>query len=249
MAERKGARRRVDIPPEILAQLNAGTLESATLAEGLAIDFTTLLDAAVPGLRGAVRPIDPSAGITVRMRQAGTMLVDHGIDLQSLRTHTSDTVRGWVAYALAALPGLSLEERLEAIRTLADDDHFGVREWAWLALRPAVAADIQESIRLLRVWPAEPSANLRRFASEVTRPRGVWCVSIPILREEPEIGLPILEPLRADPARYVQDSVANWLNDAAKSRPEWVRERTNRWLGESESPATRYIVRRATRNL
>jgi hypothetical protein len=99
------------------------------------------------------------------MREVGAMLVDHGIDLQSLRTHASDTVRGWVAFAFGALPDLTLEKRLALLRPLADDAHFGVREWAWLAVRPG------------------------------------------------------------------------------------VRERTNRWLGESESAATRYIVRRATRNL
>jgi 3-methyladenine DNA glycosylase AlkC len=55
--------------------------------------------------------------------------------------------------------------------------------------------------------------------------------------------------LKADPSRYVQNSVANWLNDAAKTQPDWVRELSARWCAESPVEATRYIARRAMRSL
>ncbi len=253
-ATRKGAGRVADVPPEVLRALENGTVETRTLAEGLAIDFGRLLRAVAPDLpetKAALLDALAGAGVTRRMASAAAILLDHwGPDaVARLAGHRSDTVRGWAAYALAALPDENLARRLDCVRPLADDPHFGVREWAWLAVRPHLAADPEASIALLRPWTASGAANLRRFAVEALRPRGVWSTHIGLFKERPEAGLPLLEPLRADHERYVQDSVANWLNDAAKSRPDWVRALCRRWRAESPGAATERICLRAQRSL
>jgi 3-methyladenine DNA glycosylase AlkC len=243
-----------DIDPQRLATLNAGGAETTTLTECLAVDFAALLEACVPDVGAAAVDRVRAAraqGISRRMALMGDILVEGLTDggLARLQRHPSDTIRGWACFAIGARPDRPLDERLRAIRPLADDPHFGVREWAWMAVRPHMAAELEAAVALLVPWTADGSDRLRRFASESTRPRGVWCPHLPMLKRAPHLGLPILEPLRADPSAYVQDSVGNWLNDAAKDDPDWVRGVCDRWTRESQSAATRRIRRRAMRSM
>lgn len=252
MNERKGASRRSDIPAHVLQGLNDGTLETATLAEGLSVDFRELLRNAAPEFGTEdIDQIVPTDGVKKRMESAGRLLAERcgPGSYERFAGHPADTVRGWSAFLVAALPELSIKERLHKIQLLADDSHFGVREWAWLAMRSHLAASIDESLRILLQWAQAASPNLRRFAVEITRPRGVWCSHLPLLKENPAVGLPVLEIVRSDSSRYVQDSVGNWLNDAGKSQPDWVVDVCTRWRVDSPTPETEYICRRALRNL
>lgn len=246
---RKGARTRDGVSPAILAALNAGTEQTASLSEMLAMDFSALLRRICPA--ADIRPLtEAGLGVTKRMERAAAILsAIPDLSIESLSGHPSDTVRGWACYMIGRNAELNLEQRLQGLRPLAEDDHFGVREWAWLAVRPAIIEQPQRAIAALSSWVGEASAGLRRFASEATRPRGVWCAHIPALRADPRPGLDILFPLRADPDRYVQNSIGNWLNDAAKDHPGWVHEVCGQWGKEKTSPATRYIIKRACRNL
>jgi len=65
-----------------------------------------------------------------------------------------------------------------------------------------------------------------------------------------DAALPLLQALCCDASRYVQDSVGNWLNDAGKSQPDWVRALCSEWQQHhADDPANTYIRKRALRSL
>jgi 3-methyladenine DNA glycosylase AlkC len=253
MTKRIGATSKATIDPAVLLQLNQGILPTATLSEVLAVDFADLMRNVLPTISTvAITQMQQAAtlGVTKRMELAATILAEQ-LDpkkLKALSAHPSDTVRGWAAYCIM-IESLSLEGMLDRVRPFANDEHFGVREWAWLAVRPAIAQDIERSIALLLPWAADSSANIRRFAIEVTRPRGVWSKHISALKASPNLGEPLLDRVMEDPSRYVQDSCANWLNDASKSNSDWVVSYCEQWRQTSESESTAYITRRAMRSI
>lgn len=250
MSPAGGSRSGQSVPRD---EVQRGLVESRTLGEITALDHAVLLAHAIPGasseLVAEVRAAG-ELGILARMRAIGAALRAHleTSACSDLTRHLSDTVRGWAWFALASEPG-SPRELVALILPAADDSHFGVREWAWMAVRERLAAELGESIAALAELTSDPSERIRRFASETLRPRGVWAKRLAVLGSEPDRGLPILEPLRADPSTYVQDSVANWINDAAKSSPEWARDLAIRWARESPGPETRRILRRGLRSL
>ncbi|MCS4236909.1 DNA alkylation repair protein [Stenotrophomonas rhizophila] len=236
------------------AQLDGGEAEATHLAEILAVDFARLLASIAPSLpAAAVANMRKAAnsGITLRMQGAATLLRAHALgDPAQWIDHRSDTVRGWACYLIGSDPRLSLEHKLDALRALADDPHFGVREWAWLAVRPHIAADPLRVLAHVQPWTADASPNVRRFACEALRPRGVWAAHIALLKQAPQHAHALLEALCCDESRYVQDSVGNWLNDAGKSQPDWVRERCAAWQQRhADHPANTYIRKRAQRSL
>lgn len=242
------------IPPEVLSSLNRGEVESRTPVEGLAVDFAILLRAVCPQLPRAATEVMRAAqteAIISRMQLAGQIMLQQmgPTGYLALARHRSDTVRGWAAYLLATSPDFSLGERLQLIRPLANDRNASVRDWAWRALRRYIVANVETAIILMEAWTVSASPFLRRFVVEATRPIGVDCEEAPTLLIEPSLGLPLLEPLRTDPHQYVQDSVANWLDDLSQVQPEWVSDLCERWLAEGPHPSTERICQGALRNL
>jgi DNA alkylation repair enzyme len=260
---RKGAKRIADIPLTILESLNRGEIETANLVEWLAVDQRLLLEHILQqnGRLDYLKPIlllleqlqKPTVNsINETIGRALLDLVTQHRDtifLTILSNHAADLVRCWATYTIGDDRQLEIEELLLSIRPFAADTHFGVREISWMAIRNRIAFDLDQSIAVLSLWTMDKDENLRRFASESTRPRGVWCKHIDRLKQEPSLALPILEPLKSDPSKYVRDSVGNWLNDASKSQPGFVRALCDRWEEESDTKETKYIIRKALRTI
>lgn len=233
-------------------ELDTGRAASTHLAECLKVDFATLLQsvATVPAAALQCMRDAASKGITRRMALAASLLRDAGQgDAAQWGRHGSDTVRGWACYLIGRTPVLSLPDKLQAMRALAGDPHFGVREWAWLALRTDIVAAPLQALACLQPWTQDASPYLRRFACEALRPRGVWAAHITLFKQQPAHALPLLEALANDPERYVQDSVGNWLNDAGKTQPQWLRDLCARWQHEHPGAANACIRKRALRSL
>jgi 3-methyladenine DNA glycosylase AlkC len=257
--KRKGSRSTKDIPKEILEQLNSGQIETANLVEWLAIDQRLLLENLLKQLnkpeylkpiltdvenlkKQTVNTINESIG-------TGLLATNDAELLLQISRHSSDTVRCWATYSVGKNSKLSLKEMLGQIEVFAADSHFGVREIAWLSVRPTIAKNLDASLKILSNWTNSTDENVRRFASEATRPHGVWCEHIGTLKQQPELGLAILEPLKNDAAKYVQDSVGNWLNDASKTQPNFVIELCKKWEAESKTKETAYIIKKALRTI
>jgi 3-methyladenine DNA glycosylase AlkC len=262
--QRKPARRMAEIPRDVLAALNRGETDSRNLVEWLACDQRKLAAAVFPKVGLEKHAVAAQAAVDAltkptamqQTRAIGLVLAEH-VDVRTsprsafgrLLAHRSDIVRSWLAFVVGTQPALSLDQRLSAIRPLAADPHFGVREIAWMGVRPAIERELVPAIDLLAAWSLDPHEGIRRFGSEATRPCGVWCNHLTALKAEPELALPILDPLASDGAKYVRDSVGNWLNDASKSQPAWVENVCRRWQRKSRTSETAYIVGRALRTL
>lgn len=262
LSKRKGARSIKEVPADILQQLNTGQLATANLVEWLAVDQQLLLESLLSenGRMDYLQPLLDKIGqlgkqtVNTVNEAIGTGLFELASTnkdkalFKIMATHNADLIRCWATYMIGKNEALDITKTLEQVQSFAADPHFGVREICWMAVRPKIARHLEESIALLAKWTSNPDGNIRRFASESTRPRGVWCAHIDTLKQKPELALPILEPLKSDPEKYVQDSVGNWLNDAGKTQAEFVQSLCKRWETESNTKATQYIIKKALRS-
>lgn len=187
-----------------------------------------------------------------RMRLLGQMLASNadesefnGVD----RSWISDTIRGWCAMAVGTNDSFDLETTVDRLKRYAADHHFAVREWSWLALRSKVVHDPTRAVEVLTPLAQDVDPRIRRFAVESTRPRSVWGAHIAQFKYDPSPAAILLGGFRCDEDRYVQDAVANWINDVALTNPAWVASFTTRWLHECDCRNTRRISARARRRL
>ncbi len=257
--QRKGARSTKHLNPEVLKFLNLGVIETKNLVEWLAVNQLVLLKVVLKALQKEQWYVDfqkavedqkkPTANSNTKVIGYTFGILTKDKDVFSyLQTHDSDVVRCWACWGESLHYDLIID-LLPAMQKYAADTHFGVREVVIFATKERMIDNLDTAINILSEWTSNDDENIRRYAVEALRPIGVWTKKIAVFQENPDLGLKVLTPLKSDISKYVRDAVANWLNDASKSKPEWVLNLCKHWGKESDSKETAYIIKRGLRTI
>jgi 3-methyladenine DNA glycosylase AlkC len=116
------------------------------------------------------------------------------------------------------------------------------------AVRPFIVRDQARMLAQMLEWTGAESPDVRRLASEGSRPRLPWGIALKALQADPTPLLPILEELKLDESEYVRRSVANSLNEIAKDHPEVVIVLLRRWNAH-DTREMRWTTKHALRTL
>ncbi len=116
------------------------------------------------------------------------------------------------------------------------------------AIRDFLIKFPKETNDVLLIWAEDKNYHVRRLVSEGTRPNLPWAKKI---EAEAGLYLPLLDVLHADETRYVTRSVANHLNDIAKTKPDLVVKTLKTWQkAKRQNPKElEYMTRHALRTL
>lgn len=178
------------------------------------------------------------------------------IMLASLSTKTNEDwlpedihslgISGWAVMPMADIV---------AQRGLADFDYamsvlaeMTKRFTAEFAVRPFFVADEDRALGIAKQWALDENYHVRRLASEGSRPRLPWGIRLQSFNENPEPLIPLLALLKDDPSDYVRRSVANSLNDIAKTHPALVAQVAEQWSVDA-SPNREQLIKHACRTL
>jgi 3-methyladenine DNA glycosylase AlkC len=116
------------------------------------------------------------------------------------------------------------------------------------SLRPLLRHDPRRALERIMPWTRSSDQDVRRLASEGTRPFLPWATRVPALLDDPRSTLPILNALYRDESEYVRRSVANHLNDLSRNHADLVVETAAAWL-DAPDDSTQRLVRHALRSL
>jgi 3-methyladenine DNA glycosylase AlkC len=123
--------------------------------------------------------------------------------------------------------------------TVGSSSEFGVR--------PFIREDPARAFAHIRRWAESADDQVRRLATEGSRPRLPWGGSIPDFVKDPSPVLELVEGLLEDPSLFVRKSCGNSLNDVSKDSPGLFMEFARKHLGEGGR--TDWILRRGARTL
>jgi len=114
-------------------------------------------------------------------------------------------------------------------------------------VRPFIEKYEEKMLPIMMEWACDENEHVRRLASEGCRPALPWGKALKKYKEDPTPIIPILELLKDDDSKYVQKSVANNINDIAKTHPDLVVDLMKSWYGKSKN--TDWIVKHGCRTL
>lgn len=156
---------------------------------------------------------------------------------------------GWLLWPVGlavALRGVdegsaeSFDGAMEVLRELTP------RMTSEFAIRPLLRHDLDRGLEHLLSWTADQDWNVRRLASEGSRPLLPWAERIPRLVTDPSPTLPILDALFDDPEESVRRSVANHLNDHSRAHSAFAVAAARGWLvrgGDGAERTARHAMR------
>lgn len=162
-------------------------------------------------------------------------------EAQGLAGWVGWSVGDFVARRVAARPA-DLARGLQCLRELTQ------RFTAEFAIRPLLRDHPSQVWPVLEAWAHDASPQVRRLASEGSRPRLPWGLRLHDLVQDPSPAMPVLQALQDDPDEVVRRSVANHLNDIAKDHPERLADWLERHM-PGASTERRALLRHASRTL
>jgi 3-methyladenine DNA glycosylase AlkC len=156
---------------------------------------------------------------------------------------------GWIGWPLGEfIARRGVADAASATRAFAALHALTQRFTGEFAIRTLILAHPELAFATLAQWSRDPSAHVRRLASEGSRPRLPWGLQLKPLIADPTPTAPLLRALMDDPSAYVRRSVANHLNDIARDHPARFAD----WLAEhlpGASPERRTLLKHASRVL
>lgn len=102
------------------------------------------------------------------------------------------------------------------------------------AIRPFIIKYPKRTMVQMVKWSKSDKDYIRRLASEGSRPRLPWAMSLPDFKKDPTPIISILNNLKNDPSEMVRRSVANNLNDISKDNPDFALKIAEKWYGENK---------------
>ncbi|WP_327146015.1 DNA alkylation repair protein [Nocardia sp. NBC_01327] len=164
---------------------------------------------------------------------------------------SSEAFGGWLIWPVtSAIAARAVQENSGA----AFDDAMALlaeltgRLTAEFAIRTLLRHDLDRALGIIAGWTTSADIDVRRLASEGTRPYLPWSTRVPEIIARPGVTVPILDALYLDDSEYVRRSVANHLNDLSRDEPDLVVAAARRWLAAPGADTAR-LVRHALRTL